>query len=297
MSQPSFSMALMVCGALFLSSQQASPAECRSRNIVDTKPRLNGRVEDQTRGVGVAWHSAAGKRGADSLWVIDNAICNVGQVPLIVDWQKAQLSNDAYSPLGPGLEIFNTFTMGPDEPAAGSAPLKYGSYSGGQTQTRIYGGPDNNKMGAVMDSVLGGSFYKNNDVMASNNPIAPTSFVLSIQVLNKGDGYVFIANINSEPKTELQLALSSSQNEAFESALKRAGVNKFGVAPLRKIGRSSQNETFERLGDTQFVYMSVASTIQLFIPTKGSSEIENATVVVLRDDAVPALVGKVSLFR
>jgi hypothetical protein len=276
---------------------QSGAAECKPRAIIDTKPRLTGRVEDQTKRLALEWHSAAGKSKQSGTWIIDNAICNVGEVPLILDWQKADLSNDGYSPLSPGLEIYNTFTLGSAEPISGSAQLDYGTYAKSQTQTQIYGAPEQKKMGAVMESVLGGSFRASNAVPTSEPRLQTANFVVSIEVINKGDGYVFVADVKSEPRAEFRIAISSSQNELFSEALAKAGVRNTGVAPLRKITKVSDNSGLKRFADRPFVFMPLSNPVQVYIPTKVSSDIETAPVVVIRNDLTPVALGKISLFR
>jgi hypothetical protein len=245
----------------------------------------------------LTWHSAAGKSKQGGSWIIDNAICNVGQVPLIVDWQKADLSNDGYSPLAPGLEIYNTFTFGSEEPLSGAAQLDYGTYAKSQTQTQIYGAPENKKMGATMESVLGGSFRRSDAVPTSDPKPESSNFIVSIEVINKGDGYLFMAGIKSDPRADFRLAISSSQNESFAESLTKAGVQGVGVAPLRKIAKISDDGAFKRFADRPFVFMPVSKPIQIYIPTRVSSDVETAPVIVLRDDAIPVALGKASLFK
>ena len=202
-------------------------------------------------------------------------------------------------PISPGREMYNQFSVGPNEPLAGDAQLKYGGYVSSQAQTQIYQAPvKSQKTGQAMHSALGGAIFSGETFADFPPKDRSVSFEVSITVEKYGEGYMFVAYVKGASPKKFRIALSSSQNELFAQALKEAKIPASGIAPLEKIAHFSKNSgALERLGGKPFVFMPVSGTpLKLLIHSK-TSEIEIAKVVLITDTFEPALVGKVSLFR
>ena len=300
---PSAATLVVLVSSLVVSDTVSAAVKCLPRPLNETKPTLSGVVEDQSRNLGLSWHSAAGNNQTGGWWIIDNSICNTGGVPLVLDWPKASLGNDAYSPLLPGKEMHNEFSAGSQEPAPGDAPLSYGGYVASSTETRIYQAPISpQKTGASLRSSISGTFARYDSTMPTDSiQIAPVDVIdLQVQVTPVSEGYRFAITFKSATPADFNFAISSGQNRAFVAALEKAGVKNPGIIPLRKmISERPGRSAFTGLLDRPFVVMPVVNDktpLDLFIPSK-ATEVEVATVVLLRGYNIPVMVGKVSLLQ
>ena len=275
-------------------------AECAPRILNQTKPPLHGTIEDRSRNLGLMWRSTAGKDQTDGSWTIDNSICNTGAMPLIVDWPKTGLGNDAYSPLPSGMEMHNDYGGGTEEPVSGAAPLIYGGYTGRPSETQIYQMPPPSKKNAALRSSISGTFAQYDPITKQVKTGASFEAIdLQVQVTPAAGGYKFVIVFKNNQPDAFSLAVSSEQNNVFAEILEKNGIKTIGIIPLRKIiGDRPEGSAFRAALDRPFVVMPMLvnkEPLNLFIPSKATN-IEVATAVVLKG-AIPIMIGKVSLLQ
>lgn len=261
----------------------------------DHSNSFGGKTDDNATGIAFNWVSSAVavKRENNDWWSIRNALCNIGQVPLVITWAKANIQANAVSPLLPGGQLLNVYTVGPLQPEPDSdSPIIYGLNARSASAQTYQQKRSAMKLG-VLNSTIQGRVGISDWAKATSKPEA-TNIEMHFQSEPTKDGYIFSYSPKSSATSEMSIGIVSNQTTVLVEALTKSGVPfKIGKpSDFTKTGIPGEID----FGNSAMVFIAAkGNSLRLTIPTQ-ASDVEIAKVVLIKD-AVPIASGNISLFH